>query len=266
MSWNFKLPEGYELSREEALRQSTLNRVATYNATIGIDDGSGVECAECLGKGLVAFMADNGNFATRSCKCAGTRLTIKRLQRQGLYNKAQQCTFDNFKVGAEHQRLMRNAALALAKAPAGKWLMLCGQSGAGKTHLCTAAFVRVCKEFGLDGRYLLWNADARELKQNLDDSEAFNRIKTCELLYIDDLFKDREGAEPSSADIRLAFEILDHRYNNALPTIISSEKSFSELVAIDSAIAGRIKQMCGDLLVSIGRDDRKNYRFFGAGT
>lgn len=264
MTWDFKLPEGYRLSREEALKQSALNRIATYNSTVGTDDGSGIGCTECLGKGLIAFMADNGNLATRPCKCAGTRLTIKRLQRQGLYQKAQRCTFDNFVVGEEYQRLMRDAALAFAKAPAGKWLMLCGQSGAGKTHLCTAAFVQACKEFGLDGRYLLWNADTRELKQNLDDSEAFNRIKTCELLYIDDLFKDREGAEPSSADIRLAFEILDHRYNNTLSTIISSEKSFTELVTIDSAIAGRIKEMCGDLLISIGRDSKKNYRFFGA--
>ena len=53
------------------------------------------------------------------------------------------------------------------------------------------------------------------------------------------------------------------RYNARLPTILSCELTFEELVMLDEAIAGRIREMCGPFLVSVDRDMRKNYRFCG---
>ena len=145
--------------------------------------------------------------------------------------------------------------------PQGHWLMLCGQSGCGKTHLTTAAFVQLSYRLGLEGQFLQWNQDSRALKAAAleDDSRLWDRYKTAELLLIDDLFKGA-GQGPSDADIRLAFEILDHRYNNTLTTIISTELPFDKLLTIDQAIAGRIKEMCGDFLVSIAPDAAKNFR------
>jgi DNA replication protein DnaC len=146
--------------------------------------------------------------------------------------------------------------------PGGHWLMLCGQSGAGKTHLCTAVFVRLSERLGLAGEYLQWNADSRRLKATaLDDpDDVWNRYKVAPLLYIDDLFKCRQGQEPSDADIRLAFELLDHRYNNQLITILSSEWTFDKLLATDQAIGSRIRELCGPYLISITPDPAKNYR------
>ena len=50
------------------------------------------------------------------------------------------------------------------------------------------------------------------------------------------------------------------RYHARLPTILSCELTFEELVMLDEAIAGRIREMCGPFLVSVDRDMRKNYR------
>lgn len=51
-------------------------------------------------------------------------------------------------------------------------------------------------------------------------------------------------------DLRLGFELLDHCYSNSLPTILSTERSFPELVRLDEAIAGRLKERCGRYLIN----------------
>ena len=58
----------------------------------------------------------------------------------------------------------------------------------------------------------------------------------------------------------MAFELLDYRYNNDLPTILSSKLSFQQLLELDQAIAGRIREKCGPFLVDIAPEIRKNYR------
>ena len=75
-------------------------------------------------------------------------------------------------------------------------------------------------------------------------------------LYIDDLFKG--GA--SEADIKLAFELIDHRYRNKYITIISTELLPNELIAIDEAVAGRIFEKSKNHRIVIGRDSAKNQR------
>lgn len=248
--------------KKELFRKSLENRVAAYNLTTGKDDGTGLDCIKCRNRGDVAFATDTGTFCIRKCDCAGMRLTIKRLQRVGLWEKAQKCKLRNFETSTPSQIKLKDTVQHYIADRERQWLALCGQSGSGKTHLCTAAFVKLCYDLGAAGEYLVWTAGARKLKAAaLDDEDGLlEKFKRCELLYIDDLFKGRQGAEPSDADIRLAFELLDYRYNQSLPTIISSEFTFAGLLNIDQAIASRIKEKCGPYLVSIAPDASKNYR------
>jgi DNA replication protein DnaC len=90
-----------------------------------------------------------------------------------------------------------------------------------------------------------------------DPEHLWDWYRKAELLYIDDLF---QGAR-SEADRRMAFELLDYRYNNDLITILSSELTFERLLALDEAIAGRIREKCGPYLVNIDPGKQKNYRF-----
>lgn len=98
-------------------------------------------------------------------------------------------------------------------------------------------------------------------------SEIIASYKTAEILYIDDLFKVGKAADgtcnPTGADISLAFEIINHRYINHLPTIVSTEKTPQELVEIDEATGSRIIEMAGVNVFLVTRDQKRNYRLRG---
>ena len=145
------------------------------------------------------------------------------------------------------------------------WLAFCGQSGAGKTHLCTAAFVQAVERRGVEGEYMLWGPALREIKRDVfETGEALlDRYKRAPLLYIDDLFKGRTDIPLGDADLRIALELLDFRYSSRLPTILSTERTFPQLAALDEAIAGRLRERCGRFLVSITPEPGKNFRFGG---
>ena len=96
-----------------------------------------------------------------------------------------------------------------------------------------------------------------------------DRFKKAEVLYIDDLFKTGKAPDGSvlkitGADVNVAFEIINYRYNNpALVTIISSELTEDEILDIDEATGGRIYERAKKAF-SIGKDRKKNYRIKGA--
>ena len=69
-------------------------------------------------------------------------------------------------------------------------------------------------------------------------SRLLTPFKTVPVLYIDDLFKTEAGKLPTTADVNIAFEIINHRYINPdYITVISTEKTMDELIAIDEAVA-----------------------------
>ncbi len=236
-------------------------KVDTYNQSQGEDDGTGVQCDKCNNRALIASLNDMGKFSVRPCKCSGIRLTVIRLQRQGLYEAAKKKTLSGFQTDTESQRALKTLVQKFLAEKDSRWMILCGQSGAGKTHLCTAAFVRLSVDRCLDGRYLVWNSDSRRIKATAKDGDdrMLNDFKKCDLLYIDDLFKCKRDSEPSDADIRLAFEILDYRYSNRLTTIISSEMVLEDIQYLDEAIYRRIREMCGTYIGNISRDPGKCY-------
>jgi len=255
---------GENLSAEDAMRKSAELRVQALNNAVGKDDGTGIDCPLCKNKGVVVFLSDDtGNITARPCRCAEARKTIRRLMNIGVWEHAQDCKFKTFRKDTETQKTMLKTARAFASAPQGPWLAMLGQSGCGKTHLTTAAFVSLTRRYGLDGQYMQWNTELRKMKATVleDGGRALlDKFKNCKLLLIDDLFKCKSGSYPSDADVRLAFEMIDHRSNNHLVTILSSEKTFDQLLELDQAIAGRIRECCGPYLVSVAEDISKNFR------
>jgi DNA replication protein DnaC len=189
-----------------------------------------------------------------------------RMKRSGLKDIITDYTFSKFEDTEPWQKSIKKAAMEYAKDPEG-WFFLGGQSGAGKTHLCTA----ICREFLLAGkrvRYMLWRDDIVKIKGAVTDSEEYckmiDEFKRVDVLYIDDLFKtgkamDNSIQKPTAADVNVAFEIINFRYNNpGLLTIISSELSEDELMDIDEAIGGRIYERAKAF--TIGKDRGRNYR------
>ena len=253
-------PKEYEQFKVDGLNATEGNR----------HEEDGYHCNTCRNKGYVIKLAEyeDGSFhqVCCDCKCVEIRNSIMRMKRSGLKDIIKDYTFDKFEDSEPWQKAVKTAAMEYAKNPEG-WFFLGGQSGSGKTHLCTA----ICREFLLAGkrvRYMLWRDDIVKIKGAVTDSEEYSKMidqfKTVDVLYIDDLFKTGKAADnsvqkPTGADINVAFEIINYRYNNpSLLTIISSELSEDELLDIDEAIGGRIYERAKS--ITIGRSRDRNYR------
>lgn len=253
-------PKEYEQFKVDGLNATEGNR----------HEEDGYHCNTCRNKGYIIKLAEyeDGSFhqVCSDCKCVEIRNSIMRMKRSGLKDIIKDYTFDKFEDPEPWQKAIKAAAVEYAKNPEG-WFFLGGQSGAGKTHLCTA----ICREFLLAGkrvRYMLWRDDIVKIKGAVTDSEEYSKIidqfKTVDVLYIDDLFKTGKAADnsvqkPTGADVNVAFEIINYRYNNpSLLTIISSELTEDELIDIDEAIGGRIYERAKAFTIGKSRD--RNYR------
>ena len=236
----------------------------TYNAISGTL--TGWDCPKCRNRGTIAMAGEDGRITVRDCDCMATRRCVWEMEKSGLKNSIREKTFDAFDAREDWQKTVKAGALRYAQDPKG-WLLLCGQSGSGKTHLCTA----VCRQRLLAGdpvRYMPWREKTAQLKAMALDNEQraalLDGYKRARILYVDDLYKTGRSpdgtANPTGADIGLAFEIFNYRYNNGLPTIISTERTPQELVEIDEATGSRIAQMCGKHIYAIRRDPKRNYR------
>lgn len=241
------------------------SRVDWLNSTPG--NLTGMDCPKCRNRGYTARLREDLTLCIVPCDCQETRRSVQRMERSGLEKSIRDMTFDKFRAEEPWQRQLLEGAREYAREGSG-WLLICGQSGSGKTHLCTA----VCRERLLRGeavRYMAWREEAARLKAFSQEPQAreaaLQELKQSQVLYIDDLFKTGRGPDgaalPTAADINLAFEILNHRYVSGLPTILSTEKLVRELTAIDEATASRILERCGRHVYAIARNQRRNHRF-----
>lgn len=217
------------------------------------------DCPICRNKGSVLDITDDGIEFHRECACMPKRRSIRYARQSGLGDLLKK-RLEEYETPQDWQKQMLALVRQYISVGGEHWLCICGQSGCGKTHLCSAAASSFLHR-GKQTVYMVWNTAVKELKQLATDSEyqkLFDRYATAEVLYIDDLFK---GAVTES-DLKIAFELINYRYNRAeLVTIVSSETLLTEIAKKDTAIAGRIKERCGYYVLQIQPDVAKNYRF-----
>jgi len=222
-----------------------------YNSQVG--KLTGYDCPICKNRGVIAYPGER-DVAFRWCSCREKRLMLQNLQKSGITRLN---TFEEFRCPEKWQAAVKAKAKGFSERDRG-WFFMSGQPGCGKTLLCTAMLNRFL-ERGKSARYFLWREDGTRLKALAGDAmyhEAIEPYKTCEVLYIDDLFK---GAV-TQGDLHLAFELLNHRYLAGSITILSSEKSVSELVALDEAIGSRIYEKTYGYRFHIPKSKHKNWR------
>lgn len=189
-----------------------------------------------------------------------------RMKRSGLENLLQKYRFESFVVNEEWQRNIKSKAERFA-AGNGLLFFIGGQSGSGKTHLCTA-IARELLYAGHELRYILWRDESVKLKAAISDDEKYQsligELKSINVLYIDDFLKvpiGRDESKPTSADLALALEIINNRYNAKKTTILSSEWNIKDIIGFDEALGGRIYEMSGpDFCLNIKKDKNRNYR------
>ena len=148
------------------------------------------------------------------------------------------------------------AARAFAQHPLG-WLLLVGPNGCGKTHLAVA-IANACL---LQERAVLF-VTAPDLLDHLRATfaptstvaydELFGRIREAEVLVIDDLGTE----QPSSWAGEKLFQLINHRYNGSLPTVITANEA--GLQAVDARIRSRLSDT--GLVRTVTIDEATDYR------
>lgn len=103
------------------------------------------------------------------------------------------------------------------------------------------------------------------LKQSIMDDE--NHMREVEkylnpkVLFIDDFLK----VKTTPADINYIYKIINSRYLQQKPFIISTEKTLKEILDFDEAVGSRIMEMAKENIVIFG-EDTCNYRLKKFGT
>lgn len=198
---------------------------------------------------------------------ARKRERIDRLiGRSGLGRRFQQRTFENFECSTPEQQKCFNLAKRYADTFAdrlqdGKGLLMIGSIGAGKTHLAAAianqllaAGIPVIFKTSID---LL--SDIRSTYDtDTQESKVVDTYGTVELLILDDLGKEKVTAWAAS----MIFSIINARYENMLPTIITTNHGCKELAAAlgddrtrAEAIVSRLQETC--VTVVMAWDDHR---------
>lgn len=253
-----------------------------YNAIAGnLDQEDGYNCDKCKNKGHMEIVVEGAmeGYYVKSqvwCRCNHIRNALRRLNRSGLENVVKKYTFDQYQTLDKWQEIIKQNAMRFCNDDKHDWFFIGGQTGAGKSHICTAITVHYIKQ-GKDARYMLWQEEIDKIKAAAMDAEQYEKLmkelKQIPVLYIDDLFKEGEGegtreTQFTQADVKRTFEIINHRYNNpGLVTIISSEKTIEDIIKIDQALAGRIAEKanadnCG-YCIGLAPDVKKNWRLKG---
>lgn len=236
------------------------------NERVGdLDKQDGYNCKICRNKGYTAVVSDKYGYEEIihiSCECQKIRKSIKIMQKSGLKDSLKR--FDEFIVSQDWQRLIKETAMDFVKQDRARCFYIGGQSGAGKTHICTA----IAREYMLRAKpllYVMWLTEIDRLKSYDDFEDRTSRMKELseiEVLYIDDFFKPCGKQPLSRGDIAKTMELIDRRYKSpGKITIISSELTLNEVAVSDQATAGRIFEMAkGEFALDIPKGIEKNYR------
>ncbi|MDE5054872.1 ATP-binding protein [Niallia taxi] len=145
-------------------------------------------------------------------------------------------------------------------------MALLGSPGSGKTHLLTALSNNLMSKKQIGVLYFPYVEGFTDLKDDFNKLQSkLDRMKKVEVLFIDDLFKPLNG-KPRFTEwqLEMTYEVLNYRYNNKMPFLISSELSTKDLRKVDPALADRIIERCSDFTVNItGEDLSLNHRLRG---
>jgi DNA replication protein DnaC len=203
----------------------------------------------------------------KRCQCFEKEKLKRMWERSGIKLDQRNLTFGTYEANTELTKKAKAAAVdyykkfkAIEKNRQNS-IAFMGQVGSGKTHLSIAIALNFIDK-GTETLYMPYRDIITSLKQNMIDEEYYqnqvNKYKRARVLLIDDLFKGKLNA----TDINIMFEIINHRYLNQLPLIISTEFTADKLLDFDEAIGSRILEMCKDYTVElIGREN--NYRLRG---
>jgi len=207
------------------------------------------KCQKCKDSRWIILDVD-GHEVWKQCECYAIEQAEKLMEKSGISAEFRKKSFDDFDTKSNPMLInAKNKAINYVKNFKAKEhdrcnsIMFCGQVGSGKTHLGTA----ICNKLlamGIPVIYMPYRNIMTKIKQPMLNEVVYNRevstYMNARVLYIDDMLKGRF----TETDVNVMYEIINHRYMNNLPLIISTEKYLDGLLAFDEAVGSRIIEMC----------------------
>ncbi|MGE7621725.1 ATP-binding protein [Viridibacillus sp. NPDC096237] len=249
------------------------------------------KCTKCRDKGgyietRTADVFDNGVFERDEpvwveCECMKIKKINRLMKSSQITEEFQKMTFENFHTEGYSPKVEKMYDTAFKYCQNFKGIQntrsnsiaFLGQPGVGKTHLLSAVANGMITRLIVPTMYFPYVEGMEDLKSNFERlANKLQRLKTVDVLFIDDLFKPvsspntKNPLEPIKVpratqwQVEKMFEVVNYRYLNNKPLLISSELGFDEMFAIDEALCTRIFEMCQDYIVTIDKDIKLNHR------
>ena len=224
------------------------------------DESGKYRCTKC--KDVTYILTKEGAVP---CSCKSIRESEMMLKKSGISKEFANKTFDSLDYSCNMQifnayNMAREYVMDFEEILDNRQnsIIFMGSVGGGKSHLSFAIANDLMKK-GKSVIYMGYRDAIIKMKQNVMNMDVYEKIikkyKDCKVLMIDDLFK----GNITGSDINIIFEIVNHRYFNNLPMIISTEKNMDELLQIDEAIGSRILEMCRSHTIEL-KGRKLNYR------
>lgn len=223
------------------------------------------ECDICKDALFLFKKNEDGYEVAIPCKCRELRNAKARMKASGISEEDLKKGFGDF-LTHDEKPLMVAKQISIKyfkdfeniKDSRVNSILLCGAAGRGKTTLGLAITNNLLAS-GVPVLYMPYRDTVTELKQNIIDEVAYKermyKLKNVSVLFLDDMFKGKI----TESDINIMYEIINHRYLQRLPLIISTEKTQEELLEIDEAIGSRLIEMSKTYIVTFDKSV-PNYR------
>lgn len=217
------------------------------------------KCCKCKDTGFVFV-----NGKAQKCECYDLTVAENAFRASGI--KDTQYTFSNYEECNDIAKTIKRTAIDYYKnfdkivLDRHNSIAFLGQVGCGKTHITVALGLNLLKQKQIQVVYFSYRDVIATLKRYVLDDENYtkkiSRYQNAKVLLIDDLLKGKI----TEADKNILFEIINYRYINNLPIVVSSEFNINDLLSFDEAIGSRIYEMCKNYYVEIDKDINNNYR------
>ncbi|WP_455539114.1 ATP-binding protein [Terrisporobacter sp.] len=220
---------------------------------------SNYECEKCRDLGYVFVVQDCHEVAV-PCDCLAKKQAFEKLSKSNLTDAFKKKTFANYNCQSQWQVRAKHQVLKFCSSfqNSNFSLILSGKPGTGKTHLGIAAMLQLINN-NITCKYIEYNNMIISLKQSVMDEE--NHMREMEkyvnprVIFIDDFLKGKT----TSTDLNYIYRIVNSRYLQQKPMIISTEKSIRQILDFDEAVGSRIVEMAGENVVCFDGSS-ENYR------
>lgn len=177
------------------------------------------------------------------CECSERRREVERnAKRRALYESAGVPQRYQAARLADCNDATQAKIMAWVSQPSG-WIYAWGDMGTGKTHLAAAIVRETCRQLWTT----LWvsASDAANLIAGRDGEKELQRLRHCAVLVVDDI-----GLRaPTAMQAENLFRLLDYRYGNDKPTVLTGNPSIDQLRAVPGfdRIADRMREQCKEM-------------------